>query len=77
MILADLYVTWRAARASALARDVQDDCYHLVNASYCDVYATKDEPQTRYAFKIIAPTQVRFYDGFSPLSDWLLALATE
>jgi hypothetical protein len=76
MVRADMYVSWRAGRSGNLARDVQDDCYHLVNASYCDVYATKDRPQTEYAPTVIGPTEVRFYDGDAPASDWLLAVAS-
>jgi hypothetical protein len=77
MVRADMCVTWKAARAGALARDVHDDCYHLVNASYCDVYATKDKPQAQYAPSVVGPTEVRFYDGQAPVSDWLLAVAAE
>jgi hypothetical protein len=77
MVRADLYVTWRAARAGTLSRDVLDDCYHLVNASYCDVYATKDRPQSGYAPALMGPTEVCFYDGTSPLSDWLLGVASQ
>jgi hypothetical protein len=76
MVRADMYATWRAARSGKLARDVQDDCYHLVNACYCDVYATKDRPQAEYAPSVVGPTAVRFYDGSSPVSDWLLAITS-
>lgn len=77
MVKADVYITWRTARAGTLARDVQDDCYHLVNACYCDVYATKDEPLVQYAAQVIGPTSVRLYEGDVPISDWLLGLAAE
>jgi hypothetical protein len=77
MVRADMYVTWKAGRAGALGRDVMDDCYHLVNASYCDVYATKDKPQAQYAQAVVGPTQVRFYDGDVPVSEWLLSIASE
>ena len=66
MVRADMYVTWKAARRGALARDVLDDCYHLVNASYCDMYATKDKAQSQYAPSVIGPTKVRYYDGTAP-----------
>lgn len=77
MVRADMYVTWKAARTGTLARDVQDDCYHLVNASYCDTYATKDKSQAQYAPSVVGPTEVRFYDGCAPVSEWLLAVASE
>jgi hypothetical protein len=77
MLRADMYTTWRTACAGSLARDVQDDCYHLVNSSYCDVYATKDKPQSQYAPDVLRPAEFRFYDGNMPLSDWLVRIATE
>jgi hypothetical protein len=77
MVRADMYVTWRAARAGVLARDIQDDCYHLVNSCYCEVYATKDAWQAQYAPNIVGPATVRLYDGYAPLSDWLVSIASE
>lgn len=75
MVRADLYTTWRAIRTGTLPRDVLDDCYHLVNACYCDSYATKDGPQAEYAPLIVRSTDVFNYDGVMPISDWLLGVA--
>jgi hypothetical protein len=77
MVRADLYTTWRAARAGSLARDVMDDCYHLVNACYCDAYVTKDRRHSEYAPVILGRTEVRFYDGGTPISEWLIGVASE
>jgi hypothetical protein len=77
MVRADIYTTWRAARAGSLARDVLDDCYHLVNASYCDVYATKDYLQCSYAPIVLSETEVRYCAGIVPIARWLLAVAAE
>ncbi|MGH9794224.1 MAG: hypothetical protein ACRD5G_05585 [Candidatus Acidiferrales bacterium] len=74
IVRADLYVNWRAARGGALARDVQDDCYHLVSAAYCDIFATKDTQQATYAREILAQTRVAAYDGACHLVDWLESL---
>jgi hypothetical protein len=77
MVRADLYTTWRTARAGSLARDVLDDCSHLVNACYCDVYLTKDRRHSAYAPIVLQRTEVRFYDGGTPISDWLIGVASE
>jgi hypothetical protein len=71
MVRADLYTSWRAIRAGTLARDVLDDCFHLVNASYCDMYATMDLEQSKYAPIVLGSTEVLYFDGTTPVSDWL------
>jgi hypothetical protein len=76
MVRADVYTTWRAIRAAALSRDVMPDCFHLVNASYCDLYITKDRQQAKYAPIILRSADVHFYDGMTPISEWLLAVAS-
>ena len=75
MVRADLYTSWRAIRAGTLSRDVLDDCYHLVNASYCDIYATKDFQQSEYAPIVLGSTDVFYFDGITPVSEWLAGIA--
>jgi hypothetical protein len=76
MASADMYITWRALRAGSLSRSIMYDCFHLVNASYCDVYITKDYPQAEYAPIVLGSTEVRFCDGAFPISDSLLGIAS-
>jgi hypothetical protein len=68
---ADLYINWRYAQVDSISRDVPDDLFHVVNAAYCDVYATKERRQGRYAALVLTGTSVAIYDGVPPLQEWL------
>jgi hypothetical protein len=46
--------------------------YHVLNATYCDVYATKESGQREYAGLLLTPrTRVAIYDGRDSLDTWL------
>lgn len=76
MASADIYITWKALHSGSLSRGIMFDCFHLVNASYCDGYITKDRPQAEYAPIVLRSTEVQLYDGGSPISEWLLGVAS-
>lgn len=75
MVRADLYLNWRYVQVKSISRDVPDDIFHVVNAAHCDVYATKEKRQARYAPLILTGTTVAIYDGALPPREWLATLA--
>jgi len=75
LVRGDLYLDWRCLRGRAVARDSSDDCYHLANASYCDVYATDEASQGDYADEILTLTEIRIHDRKAPLLEWLTSTA--
>jgi hypothetical protein len=71
----DLYSAWRCAHRGSNPRDLLDDMYHVLNAAYCDVYATADAGQMSYAPVLLNQwTRPVAYDGGPPLADWLLSV---
>jgi len=73
LVRADLYSNWRCARRGSNPRDLMDDMYHVLNATYCDVYATAEAGQKEYAALLLSRwTRPAIYDGSTPLKDWLL-----
>jgi hypothetical protein len=71
----DLYSAWRCAHRGSNPRDLLDDMYHVLNAAYCDVYATAEARQMKYAPLLLTRwTRPVAYDGSTPLADWLLTL---
>lgn len=44
-----LFSNWRCANTDSVPRDLVDDMYHVLNASYCSIYATADANQMKYA----------------------------
>lgn len=51
--------------------------FHVLNATYCDVYATKDKKQLEYAGLLLtANTKVELYDG-GLVSEWLGEVVSE
>lgn len=75
IVRADLFSAWRCARRGTSPRDLADDLYHVLNASYCDVYATAETGQMEYAPLILTHwTRPEIYDGSTALADWLLSL---
>jgi hypothetical protein len=75
LVRGDLYLDWRCLRGRAVARDTSDDCYHLANAAYCDVYATDESSQGDYADEILTLTGIRIHDRKAPLLEWLTSTA--
>jgi hypothetical protein len=76
LIRTTLYMNWRAANYGGLASDVPDDMYHVLNATYRDIYATGEAAQS-YAIDLLASkTTFRAYpqDKSVAIDDWLVGL---
>lgn len=75
LVRADLYSNWRCAHRDSLRSDLVDDLYHILNANYCNVYATAEANQAEYAHHILSPrTRVAIFDDRAPPDQWLLGL---
>lgn len=78
LVSTNLYYNWRCANRDSIPADLFDDMYHVLNATYCDIYATKESRQAEYATLLLTSnTRVKIYDGKTPLDQWLEELATE
>jgi hypothetical protein len=78
LILADLYYNWRCACRESNPKDLVDDMQHILNAVYCDTYATGDTRQTEYAELLLTSnTRVNIYRAEMPVDEWLHGLVTE
>jgi hypothetical protein len=76
MLRADFYYSWRCARRGSNRGDLLDDLYHVLNASYCDVYATAEVKQSQYTGLILHSTRTAIYDQNNQLLDkWLISIA--
>jgi hypothetical protein len=71
LVRSDLYVNWRCAHNGSLRSDVPDDIFHVVNASYCDLFVTTDRDQASYVIHALNHSKVLLYDKTEPLSKWL------
>jgi hypothetical protein len=75
LVRADLYSNWRCAQRGSNPRDLIDDMYHVLNATYTDVYATAEDGQKEYASLLLSRwTRPEFYDDSTRLGDWLLTV---
>jgi len=75
IVRSDLYSNWRCANTRSVPRDLVDDMYHVLNASYCSIYATAEAKQTKYALLLLSsPTRIAVYDGKTPVEEWLIGL---
>jgi hypothetical protein len=76
LVRADLYYNWRCANRGSNPKDLIDDMYHVLNATYCEVYATAESGQTEYARLLLTDkTKIAIYeDGQESLEEWLVAL---
>jgi hypothetical protein len=78
VIRCDLYYNWRCANRGSVPRDLIDDIYHVLNAVYCDVYATAEKKQEHYAGLLLSgETQVAIYDEITPIDEWLVEQLTK
>lgn len=74
-IRSDLYYNWRCANRDSVPKDLIDDMYHVLNAVYCDVYATAERGQAEYAHLILTPeTRVAVHPGGPHLDQWIESL---
>jgi hypothetical protein len=77
LVRADLYYNWRCAHRNSNPKDLLDDMFHVLNAIYCDVYATKESGQADYArFLLTSRTRVVIYDGRVGVDHWLETLVS-
>jgi len=77
LVRADLYYNWRCAHRNSNPKDLLDDMFHVLNAIYCDVYATKENGQADYArFLLTSRTRVVIYDGRVGVDHWLETLVS-
>lgn len=76
VVRADLYYNWRCAHRGSNRPDLIDDMFHVLNATYCDIYVTKEKNQLEYAGLLLTPdTRVEIYDG-TPVGPWLEQLVS-
>jgi hypothetical protein len=75
LVRSDLYSNWRAATRGSNPADLLDDVLHVLQAIYCDIYATGEAKQAEYASLILTPTTtVAIFDRSVPVDQWLLSL---
>ena len=75
VVRADLYYNWRCAKRDSVPKDLIDDMYHVLNAVYCDVYATAEKGQAEYAHLLLTSnTKVAVYTGAMPVDQWIESL---
>ncbi len=79
LIRRTLYYNWRCAHRDSVPSDLYFDTNHVLNSTYCDVYATEEAGQAEYAGHLLSTaTSVRIYDrnAFPSVRDWLLSIAS-
>lgn len=75
LVRADLYYNWRCAKRGSNPSDLFDDMYHVLNAVYCDVYATRERRHAQYAGMLLAAdTRVAIHERGTPVRDWILSV---
>jgi hypothetical protein len=74
LIRATLYMNWRAANHGGLASDIPDDMYHMLGATYCDIYATGEARQAYASDMLVSKTTFKVYLRQGSLADWLVSL---
>jgi hypothetical protein len=75
IVRTDLYFNWRCANRGSTPGDLADDLYHVLNASYCAVYATAEPRQAVYASLLLSTwTTLAIYSDHMPVDAWLLGL---
>jgi hypothetical protein len=75
LVRGDLYLHWRYSQFGALPKDLVHDVYHVLNASYCDMYATADPGQDKYAHLLLTSnTKMSIWLRDKPFEIWLESL---
>jgi hypothetical protein len=74
LVRADLYLHWRYARFGAIPKDLTHDVYHVLNASYCDMYATADPKQQYAPLLLTSNTKVSTWLRDVPVDSWMESL---
>jgi hypothetical protein len=66
VIYADLYSNWRCANRDSNRKDLTDDILDVLQAIYCDIYATEEAGQQEYAeYLLTKETRVAIYSASS------------
>jgi hypothetical protein len=73
LVRADLYLHWRYAQFGTLSKDLVDDVYHVLNSSYCEMYATADPKQSYAPLLLTSNTKVSTWNRNEPVDEWLEA----
>ena len=68
------YYNWRCATRGSNRFDLMDDMLHVLQATYCDIYATAEAKQSEYASHLLARTRVEIYGRQTPIDRWLETL---
>jgi hypothetical protein len=72
VVRADLYYNWRRATRGSNPKDLIDDIYHVLNAVYCDIYATGNIKQEEYARLLLTSnTKVVVRPNSVPVEQWI------
>jgi hypothetical protein len=74
LVRADLYLHWRYARFGAIPKDLTHDVYHVLNASYCDVYVTADPKQKYAPLLLTSNTKVAAWERNVAVDGWIESL---
>jgi hypothetical protein len=72
----NFYFNWRYVHNKSIRADLFSDTNHIINANYCDIYATKEPKQAKYAGYLLTPaTRICIYDpNQTSILQWLLSL---
>jgi hypothetical protein len=74
LVRANLYSNWRAANRGSNPPDLLDDVLHVLQAIYCDIYATGEGKQVEYASLLLTPgSKVAIYHQSTPIDQWLVS----
>jgi hypothetical protein len=77
MVRGDFYVRWRALNG-AVSKDVHGDCLNIVHGAHCDVYATADSDQEKWAPYVLTRTKFASYSNSAGrLAPWLTSLVPQ
>jgi hypothetical protein len=71
LVRSAIYLNWRLANRGSLRSDLPDDAYHVVSASYCDLFITTEKDQADQAFYSAPAIHASLYDLQTPLLKWL------
>jgi hypothetical protein len=72
MTRGDLYLNWRCAKRGSIRPDLPDDVFHIVSASYCDVFVTTETDQATIARHAIEGIKAIVCDRNESISDRLM-----
>ncbi|HKN75650.1 MAG TPA: hypothetical protein VJW94_10770 [Candidatus Acidoferrum sp.] len=75
LVRADLYLHWRYAQFDALPKDLVDDVYHVLNSSYCDMYATADPKQKYARLLLTSNTKTAIWPRHIRVDNWMESLS--